>query len=68
MRIENKFALLADISSDEIMLIDLITSEPMLEDPSEHSLTDQKEVDEFTLKDAQPGMQIGRLNDVDDVV
>lgn len=68
LKIENKFALLVDVPSYEIMLIDTITYEIMLEDPSANLLTDQEIVDESTLKHAQPGMQIGRSNDVDDVV
>lgn len=65
---KNMFALLDDISSDDIMHIDLIASELVLEDPSEHLLTNQVEVDESALKDAQFSMKIGRSNDFDDVV
>lgn len=46
----------------------MIASEPVLEDPSEHLLTNQVEVDESALKDAQLSMKIGRSNDFDDVV
>lgn len=62
---------LADTSSEEIVPTDL--SEPVLEDQCEHPLFDQVEVDKsnasLVLKDDQPaGMQVGRSNDVDDVV
>jgi hypothetical protein len=65
---ENRFALLTDTSSNEFMHTHPIASEPVLEDSCEHPLTDQGEVDESTFNDAQLGMQIGRSNDVDDVV
>lgn len=55
---KNMFAFLVDTSSDEIMPIDPIASEPMLEYPSEHLLTNQVEVDESTLKDAQLSMKV----------
>lgn len=55
---KNRFALLANTSSDEIMHTHPIASEPVLEDSCEHPLIDQVEVNESTLNDAQLGMQI----------
>lgn len=64
------FAILVDTSFDEIVHVD--PSEFVLEEPSEHPLKDQVEVDEsntsLVLKNVQPGMQVGSSNDVDDVV
>lgn len=45
-----------------------IASEHMLEDPCEYPLTNQVDVDESIFNDVQLGMQIEKLNDVDDVV
>ena len=58
--LENRFALLVDTYSDEIMHTHPIASEPVLEDLCEHPLIDQVEVNESTLNDAQIGMQIER--------
>lgn len=55
---KNMFAFLVGTSADEIMSIDPVASERMLEDSSEHLLTNQEEVDESALKDAQLSMKI----------